>query len=291
MTEKPLDFLVFGAFHLDIKGKPLVRPALGESIPVITSSCPGGVAHNVAINLASVKARVGLCAMVGDDQEGHDLTLKLGRTSIESIEIMRSKRWPTAKYMALFDESGELFIAMADMNIYDELKSTLILPVLARHKEVAELIVDANLPEESIKKIAENKNPEAKLWGVGASAPKISRMRAGFPHWHGLFLNKAELFILSQKNDLVLGINTLAAWGISYLFVTAGKEGVYCWHGAKLMHFACPPTEVVDATGAGDAFCANVIFALSQKKSLTLAIEQGLSAARIALHSIKSSGK
>ena len=48
--------------------------------------------------------------------------------------------------------------------------------------------------------------------------------------------------------------------GVRRVFITLGTEGVYYHDGTTSRHIPNPPVEVVNATGAGDAFVAGLVY-------------------------------
>ena len=62
-----------GACHLDRKARSAAPLAQGASNPVVLQSCPGGVARNVAENLARLGLRAALVSRLGRDAEGEAL--------------------------------------------------------------------------------------------------------------------------------------------------------------------------------------------------------------------------
>ena len=64
------DIIVIGGANLDIKAKSLAVNHFGTSNPSRISTSPGGVARNIAHNLARLGASVGLITVIGDDHQG-----------------------------------------------------------------------------------------------------------------------------------------------------------------------------------------------------------------------------
>ena len=73
------------------------------------------------------------------------------------------------------------------------------------------------------------------------------------------------------------------------MYITLGSEGVYCRNAAEEWLFpALPITEVVNTTGAGDAFLAGVVYALAKGLPFPQVAQYGLMAARATLMSPKA---
>lgn len=289
MSEKKIDFYCIGAAHLDIKAKATAKPELGETVLAETTSCFGGVACNIAENLAKMGALVALCSRVGKDEGGSSLIKALSHAGIDTSDISFSPQRATATYYALLNEVGELFIAVADMGIYDEMTPALMASVLPKQTAIAHWIIDSNLSEDCIKAIAKNRTSAQNLWGVGVASCKAERLRAGFPHWQGLFLNQKELASLSGMSDVQAGMRAILELGCPLLVVTVGVDGLYYSDQGHIYHLECPRSEAVDVTGAGDALCAGVLYGLFNNEDIKSALEGGIKMAALMVGSLGSS--
>lgn len=257
-----VNFYCLGAVHTDVKAYAQINPAIGESIPVRSTRCIGGVACNVAVNLAKCGARVAIASLVGNDQEGKLLVEALKSRGIDTDDIEFSNSWPTARYYAMLTPQGELFIAMADMSIYHELKPDLVINNLHSRELATDWIVDANVPGDTIEALARHVKNKDRLWGIGVSVHKTKIFCRGFPYWYGLILNRQELIALSGHADLAAGINALKDQGCKRIVVTSGSQGVHYFDGDEIIHKRSKPVHIVDVTGAGDALCAGLVLSL-----------------------------
>jgi len=93
-----------------------------------------------------------------------------------------------------------------------------------------------------------------------ALKPIIRRSYAVFP-------NKREIKLLTGQ-DYREGTRTLLELGAELVAVKLGKNGCYVSNGNESYMIEAYRVEVVDTTGAGDAFCAGFIYGLIKKKDL-----------------------
>jgi pseudouridine kinase len=284
-----LSFYCLGAAHTDIKAHALTNPKLGDSVPVMSRKCLGGVACNLAVNLAHCGAKVALASLVGEDPEGHALIRTLALNNIDTKDILFSKLSPTAKYYALLTPEGELFVAMADMSIYDELSPELISSLIYKRSSISDWVIDANISGQTIKLISNNIKSHQRLWGIGVSAHKIKVLASGFPNFYGLILNLEELFALTNTSDLKEAMRVLRREKCSRIVVTAGALGVYYCDGKNIGHQKSSSTKIIDVTGAGDAFSAGVIYGLAKGHDFEEAIDLGFKLATKIIRSTDSS--
>lgn len=78
-------------------------------------------------------------------------------------------------------------------------------------------------------------------------------------------LAEDEVLFLTETKSIDAGIEELAQWKIPFLFITLGSKGAYAvLHGRKT-HIPGIEVNVVDTTGAGDAFMAALLYRFHEK--------------------------
>jgi len=87
--------LVIGGAGLDIVGKLESEPALDSSNPAEIRNSYGGVARNVAENLARLGQEVILLTVVGNDRTGDQLLSYISQAGVNVDYVLRSNRYPT----------------------------------------------------------------------------------------------------------------------------------------------------------------------------------------------------
>ena len=85
-----------GAAHVDRIARCKGEFVPGASNPVTTSESAGGVARNVAANLARLGREVALVSAIGADAEGEKLMVALGHEGIDVSAVLRGAGHPTA---------------------------------------------------------------------------------------------------------------------------------------------------------------------------------------------------
>ncbi len=123
------------------------EPVPGTSNPARMSTGAGGVARNVAENLARTAVPVALVSRVGDDASGQELLAALDRLGIDRTGVRVVPGGTTAQYVALLDPAGELVIAAAAMDLFDGFGPDDVEAALAAAGPAsAVLFAEANLP-------------------------------------------------------------------------------------------------------------------------------------------------
>lgn len=72
-------------------------------------------------------------------------------------------------------------------------------------------------------------------------------------------LSEEELYLISEINDLDLACLKLQSLGVEFLLITLGKKGTVLYHDNKRYDIASIKVDMIDSTGAGDAFIGSVI--------------------------------
>ncbi|MBI2659971.1 carbohydrate kinase family protein [Candidatus Woesearchaeota archaeon] len=95
-----------------------------------------------------------------------------------------------------------------------------------------------------------------------------------------LVLNREEACLLAGKEPIERLLLKLRSFGPKIAAVTDGKNTLHVFDGKYT--YACfpPPVNIVDATGAGDAFAASFLSGLLRKKDIEFAIRLGIANAQ-----------
>lgn len=76
--------------------------------------------------------------------------------------------------------------------------------------------------------------------------------------------------------------------GVKHVVVTMGDEGVYYQSEEAAEHLPPYPTEVVDVTGAGDAFASGLLYGVVNGEPFAKACRLGLAASALTLQTEQS---
>ena len=251
----------------------------------------GGVARNIAHNLSLLGAKTQLLTVFGGDLFGgllHDYCKQQG------IDIHLSERDSSLRsgiYLCLNNRSGEMIAAVADT----EAIRTITPEWLAKRSGEINLsdyiVADTNLTEDSIRWLMENVT--APLFIDGVSSTKAHRVvnalqKAKLPYLHTLKLNLKEALAVTNTTTYAEAAQALLNMGVAHVYITLSAEGVYCRNAAEEWLFPALPGDIVNTTGAGDAFLAGVVYAYTKGIDFPKTAQYGLMAARATLMSPKA---
>jgi pseudouridine kinase len=268
---------------------------LGTSNPATAEEVYGGVARNIAENLARLNLPTSLLTAVGDDAAGRSLQDHAEQAGIDTRGSLKLQDAATGTYTAILDDQGELVVALADMALYDRITPEFLASRAPQRAAAAMTVADLNLPTDAIALLLESaRSDKLPLVIVAVSQPKMARLPQDLNGLRLLILNRGELETragraLPTEADVRAACREVQAQGAQDVIVTCGSQGVYHTRDGELAWLAAHQVEVVDVTGAGDAFSAAVCWSLYQgSDDLTLACRRGLKVAAMTLESAET---
>jgi pseudouridine kinase len=284
--------LVIGTASIDTKGRAAQPLQAGTSTPGVIRVSVGGVARNIAENLARLGEPVVLLAAVGQDSSGRRILQNAAEAGIDVRHVLVDSNHNTAAYIAVLDESGSLVMSIDDMGITEALVSPqLLYRQRGLFRQAQMVIADANLSPATLRT----------LFGLAAkyhvpvcadptSATLAPRLR---PYLDQLMLitpNGAEAEALcgvrvTGRRTALTAAKKLVSLGVQIAIITLGPTGLMYATSQESGHVPALPCEIVDYTGAGDALTAAVVFGLLNKLQIGEAARLGLAAAALTLQS------
>ncbi|MDD9270967.1 carbohydrate kinase [Paenibacillus sp. GCM10023248] len=283
-----------GGANLDSKAASKQPIRLASSNPVTVSESCGGVARNIAETLAGLACQTALLTVTGDDKAGGWVLEETRKRGVDVSQAIVLQGENTGTYTALLDASGEMFLAFANMDIYDKFTPALLRDKWPHVASSRLVIADTNLPAETLSDLMERcKTDNLPLFIDPVSSEKAKKLP---PDLHGvtaIFPNLEEACQLAGmtpggSRDYSRITGAIRGRGVRHVFLTLGSEGVlYAGEEGEKM-FAPIPTKVVEVTGAGDAFVAGLAYGVMRGLSYMDSCAYGLAAAHITLQTDQS---
>lgn len=286
---------VIGAANIDIHGKSLNTLRGNDSNPGTVTTSAGGVARNVAENLARLGVDCRLLSVVGNDHHGQML-LRLSRDAgVDTQFVHEISSAPTSTYLSVLDDAGEMQVGISDMSIMDSLDANRLRPQLAMLQRSSLLILDCNLADDALALLASGITDTA-LFVDTVSTTKAPRIKPYLKYIHTLKTSAIEAAALTgmdartqrQLQDIAVHLH---AEGVERVFITRGEKGVFYsdsdGHGTHKL--GRNNQEIHNAGGAGDAFLAGIAFAWLEEWPLAKSLNFALAAADITLSHVATS--
>jgi sugar/nucleoside kinase (ribokinase family) len=246
-------------------------PAPGELVAIEAfKTRVGGCAANVAIDLRKQSQTVELVGCLGQDAAGAYLVKELEAAQVNCDQLAYTAEHPTSetvillvagedrRYLHSFGANRAFKVSdihrdwLAALDLFyigglfampgiiaDELIALL---AFAREQKVI-TVVDVVLPTD-FKRAAE-----------------IERL---LPHVDWFLPNDAEAAALTGKVDPLEAIRTFRSWGGHDMVVTLGDQGAVAAFGDECWRADAHPGQMVDPSGAGDAFASGLITGIAK---------------------------
>ncbi len=260
-----------GGTNLDRKLRGVGTLRMGSSNPATQHETAGGVARNIAENLARLGLPVHLLTAVGRDAAGQALLAQMQALGVDCAGSLQAVDAATGSYTAVLDPQGELVLALAHMELTDRLDPAFLRQTAPQRAPAHWLVADLNLPRETLDELrAEARLRAQRLLLVAVSEPKMARLGADLRGVELLVLNRGELQALVGRalpdEDALRGAwHALRDAGLQRLVISDGAQGVRHSAGDELALLAAPPLDpaaIREVTGAGDAMTAGIAAAL-----------------------------
>jgi pseudouridine kinase len=288
LCEAPYAVVVGGA-NIDICGAPAAGLRMRDSNPGSVTATPGGVARNIAENLARLGVDTRLVTAIGADYHGELLSTQAASAGIDMRYVLQLEAQPTSTYVSVLDDTGDMLVAINDMSIVEAITPD----YLQRHEPMLRrsglLIADANLTETALGFLARSSGEQA-LFVDAVSVAKARRLLPIIDAVHSLKASLAEAKAIcgirtTRDKQLPALANWLHERGVARVFITLGAGGVYYSDGSEdgIEQPAETQSGVVSASGAGDAFVAGLAYAWLSDWSLARSVRFAMSAAEVTL--------
>ena len=287
--------VVVGGANLDIVGKALQLLAPGDSTPGQTLISRGGVARNVAENLARLGLDTQLYSAVGLDTGGRTLCQETQASGVGIQKIYYSPTLPTAQYLSLVQPNGSLHAAVNDMRVLEQLTPQVLRQQGFDLSTAQALVLDCNLRADTLAWLFEQSRfyPDLLVVVDAVSAAKCIKMRAHLAQINLLKVNPLEARALTGLAvDSIADAQQAAHWfwqqGVRHTLLSLGQQGV-CWcdSAGQVGHIspdmAASQVPVVNTNGAGDALLAGVVYGLLAPFSWPQSVQCGMACAALTL--------
>ena len=281
-----MSVLVIGAANVDIGGRSgeVFRPH--DSNPGRVTSSLGGVGFNIARNLCLLGVDTAMLTVLGDDSFAAEIRREAARIGLDMQCCPTLSGERTGTYLYLLDEQGDMVAALNDMRIYERMTPTFLRDNLAAVDRAELVVLDANLPRESIEYLCANCT--APIVCDPVSAVKAEKLRRVLGKLTVLKPNAVEAEALTgiavtDGESLRRAAKKLLASGLRQVYISCGINGLYAEARAgEACHVPCPPIEVVNATGGGDALTAALAACFLRGGSLTETARSAIAAGAFA---------
>ena len=281
------DVFVVGSINQDFVLGVERRPAPGETVTdARLATHNGGKGANQAAAAALLGASVAFLGRVGDDGFGRPQVRSLADKGVDTSLVQEVPGSSTGTAFITVTPDGENAITVAP-GANRRLSAEDVDDASESIGEARVLVAQMEIPPEVVLRAVEvaTQNGTRALVNL---APPFDVPQTLLEKLDPLVVNEHEAaFLLGESVEGVDGAleaaPRLLSLGPRSVVVTVGEDGAVFSGGESAKHLAAPPVEVVDTTGAGDAFVGALAAKLAGDASLEDAVAYAVRAGAAAV--------
>lgn len=254
---------VVGSLNQDTGLRVAALPKPGETVLASSrTTAPGGKGANQAVAAAALGGTVAMVGAVGTDAAGDQSLAALASRGVDSSAVRRVSTAATGSAVVVVDDSGENHIVV-DAGANGEVAADKVVSAVGSLAP-ALLLLQLEVPYAAVAAAAQAAAGVTVVLNPAPMPSDPAQVLAMLAHVDVLVPNRAELGRLAGRPE-PLGDEEVAACVDTLDFagdvvVTMGSGGVYCFPAGfpadgEPVHLPAERVEVVDTSGAGDAFC------------------------------------
>ncbi|MGL5315413.1 MAG: PfkB family carbohydrate kinase [Peptostreptococcaceae bacterium] len=278
---------VIGGSNIDIQGVPNNALVMFDSNPGKVDISLGGVGRNIADNICRLGIDTKLISAVGNDLYGNQILSECKSFGIDVTDCYISNEIPTSMYISILNDVNDMQVAISHMDILEKIDVDYI---NSKHQYINDslaIVIDTNLSKEVIDYITSTYS-HIPIFVDTVSTTKCMKIKDIISKFNTIKLNKYEAEALcdikiNTIDDLEFCSKHLISQGVEKVFITLGKDGVFCATNDTNIKIDSVKVDIVSATGAGDAFTAGLVYSHLNGFDIEYAAKFSMAASIIAL--------
>jgi 2-dehydro-3-deoxygluconokinase len=231
----------------------------------------GGDTSNAAIAAARQGARVGYITALGQDMPGDSFMALWAREGVDASTVIRTERWLTGVYFVTHDERGHHFLhyrtnsAAANYTVTDlpsaAIAAARMFYVSGISQGISDSATDAvfaaiDIARRNGVKVAYDTNYRPRLWPPARAA---AVMHAAMAQTDYALPGIEDVQTLTSLTEPEAMLDFYLRLGPKVVVLKMGESGAWLATPEHRVHIPKHDVQVVDATGAGDAFCGSFL--------------------------------
>ena len=272
-----MGIVVIGDVFIDVKGYSTAPFIPGGRNAGVIQQIHGGVGRNVVEDIANIELKPTFVSLVDDDAMGDDVIRKLERHKVDT-RFMRKVKNGMGTWLAVFDQDGDVVASISKRPDHRPIEQ-----ILDEHgdeifQDADSVVIEIDIDKEIVKKTFHYAEKYGKKVYALVSNMTIAIERRDFLRRTACFVcNQQEAGILFSEDYGGLKPEEMArclakriqSAHIPKMVVTMGSDGAaYADQEGNWGVYPAMKVDVVDTTGAGDAFFAGVCVGLTYGKTM-----------------------
>ncbi|TDX16051.1 MULTISPECIES: carbohydrate kinase family protein [Petrotoga] len=257
-----INFVSFGEVLIDFISKDYVK---GLKNATSFEKFLGGSPSNIAVNIAKQGFKSAVISRLGRDPFGDFILEQLNNYNVDVRGISQDERFHTDIVYVLKSKSSPEFYPLRSASLNLDIAETyfdIVKKANIFHFSSWALSSDKNLKNTlRLLKVAKKNNvligfdPNYReiLWKTSLEIGDVLRLVMPYVDFIKPSLDDCVHIFKENKNEEEY-INIFHEWGVKNVLLTLGEKGFIFSDGKTITHFDSYAKEVIDTTGAGDAF-------------------------------------
>ena len=278
-----------GACNVDVYGKSEIKIRKNYDHPAKIHSSIGGVMYNIIANYTMLDVNAKLITAYSDDIYGRAIVDKCCLAKIDINDSLMVRNTSSGIFMQVQDENNDMHLAICDMSILHNLDVDFIRTKKNILRNSKCVVIDPSLNDETIIEIINICKGVVPIYVDPISENYALKMRKYLKDIDLIKPNKSELEVLANckiKDDdsLIKAVKKVLAKGTKKVVVSLGKDGIlYMDKDIQIKRKLKHEKRMVNASGAGDALMAGLLYGQVNNIDLTKTLDYGLAAGLAAI--------
>ena len=279
-----------GACNVDIYGTSLIKLRKHYDHPAKIHSNIGGVMFNIISNYTALADKAKLITAYSDDIYGRAIVDRCCLNRIDINDSLMVKNTSSGIFMQIQDENNDMHMAICDMSILHYLDVDYIRTKKNVIRNSCCVVIDPSLNDKTIEEIISICDGDIPIYVDPISDNYAIKMRKYLKDITLIKPNKSELESLTgikikDEDSLIKAARSVLDKGTKKIVVSLGKDGIlYMDDNICLKRKLKEEKKMVNASGAGDALMAGLLYGLINnmeiEKMLDYALAAGIAAIR-----------
>lgn len=277
--------LVGGAINTDLVARTKRAPEAGETVTGVDFNVfGGGKGANQTVAAARSGARTAILGAVGQDDFGRHRLADLQREGVDVASVAVDDSRASGVALIAVEESGQnriLYVPGATLTVTPEQATAAFERV-----QPAVVLTTLELPLQTLESLYHAAREAGAVTMLNAT-PEPEGGRTLVPLADVLVVNETEALSLAGQSgghfDWAEVARQLAALGPRCVVITLGAAGAVVRDKQHLERIGALAVDVVDTTGAGDAFCGAMAARLAEGAEPIAATRVGVVAGSLAV--------
>lgn len=276
-----------GSCNIDIYGKSNTRLRANYDHPSHITTNVGGVTHNILANLVKLGVSSKFVSAVGDDIYADAIIAQCEREEIDVSHVLHLENTTSGIFLQILDENNDMHLAMTEFDSIRQLSRDFLngkSNVITGAKCV---VCDPGLPVETIKALLDM---GVETFCDPTSEALTDKIKEDIGRFFFIKPNKKELAVLADmevntEKDVEEACNKLIEKGLKHVCVSLGETGSFYMNssGKRIRKHVKADDQMVNASGAGDAFMAGIIYSYVNGFDIETALDYASAAGKAAV--------